>query len=381
MTTPERMCAGRHTPPVPAKCPLCWRWEFDPSYRGSHGGDPADARAADVPDPSPVRKRPAAGQPAAAQPCRNLGPPTGTRLPLMNCRADPPNTAPLRACSVHGTCTESQVARGTQCCRFCSDHTGRRAPASAALVTVPPPPPLAASTRSPRSDRAVVTVVVGEEAGRLFAVSGPLMRAYADRVGADLVVLDWPGHPGWPMSSKFAIPTVLDHYQRIAYVDADTLLRPGCVNLFEMCEKDEFGACDELPFHRRQPQYGVEARYRQFSAAMGFGDPGPPPWYMNAGVMVVPQTCQRYLRPPARPTPTDHCSEQDHTNASILAAVRAKEVRVRLLDRRANWQNWTDYGFRTAPADAILHWSGAGGNRVSRADDMAAWARRVTVPA
>jgi len=251
------------------------------------------------------------------------------------------------ACAIHGECTlEKRCDEVKAVCHVCPDKFD--------AVTVPQPP---AITLLPRSTRAVVTIATGDEAKRLLAVSEPYMRHFAARVGADFHVLDWPGHPAWPMSAKFGIARVLDHYERVAYVDADVLLRPHCLNLFDLCEPDEFGAVDELPFHRAQPQHRREQSYLLFRKRMGFAGV-PLPWYLNCGVMVIPRTCKRLLLPPERPMPKDHCAEQDHTNAQVLDAYLRHEIRVRLLDRRANWQSWQDWGFKAAPKDACLHWSG-----------------------
>jgi hypothetical protein len=75
--------------------------------------------------------------------------------------------------------------------------------------------------------------------------------------------------------------------------------------------------------------------------------------------------------PPDKPMPVNHCSEQDHTNARLLDS----GMKYRLLDRRANWQNWTDPGFLAAPHDAVLHFSGGGDMRRSRISDIRAFAR------
>lgn len=240
-------------------------------------------------------------------------------------------------------------------------------------VTVPSPPTL---TLTPASTRAVVTVAVGEEGQRLHAATGEHLCAYAERVGADLVILDWHGHPDWPMSAKFAIPRVLDHYDRIAYVDADVLLRPAAPNLFDLCPADHFGAVDELPWHRAQPRFGREKGYLEFRRRLGFRDVPHLPWYFNCGVYVCPREYQWLLLPPPGPIPAAHCSEQDLVNARLLDACLLGAVRVRQLDRRANWQNWTDHGFAAAPADAVLHWSGAGDGRQDRAAEIRAWAGR-----
>lgn len=240
------------------------------------------------------------------------------------------------------------------------------------FLSIPTPPPL---TLTPRSKIALVTVAAGAAGRRLLAASGPSMRRYAQRIGADFVALDWPGHPDWPMSAKFAIASTLDHYERIAYVDADVLLRPTAVNLFDLCEPHEFGACDELPFHRRSPKFGLEASYNQFRERMGF-DASRASHYFNAGVMVVPRSHRAVIEAPRELWLPDrgvgrHCAEQHLANARLVAS----GLPFRLIDRRGNFQSWTP-GFDAAPDDAVLHWSGAGSARVHRADQIAAVAER-----
>lgn len=243
--------------------------------------------------------------------------------------------------------------------------TSMRAVAS---VEIPVPPAL---ELRPASRTAVVTVATGGIGRELLAVSGPPMERFAKRVGADLVILDWAGAPGWPMSAKFAIPTVLDHYDRILYADADVLFRERCVNPFDLCSPDEFGAADELPWHLQpsQQRFGVLKNYERSRRETGIAASIVPPWYFNAGVYVCPRRYRHLIEAPARIRPY-HCAEQDLVNARILAGHLVGGVKVRLMDRRANWQNWTDHGFKHAPADAVLHWSGAGHDRAKRVADM-----------
>lgn len=239
-------------------------------------------------------------------------------------------------------------------------HVAGSGSAAETRVTIPQPPPL---SLTPRRDKALVTIGVGAEALAMLKHTRPAMQAYATRCDADFVELAWPGHPQWPMSAKFALPRVLDHYPRIAYVDADVLLRPGCIDLFQSCQPHEMGVVDELP-HRSPAQ---QRQYQQFRAALNLRDVRHPPWYFNAGVMVVPRSHQRLLLPPAKPMPVYHCAEQDHTNAQLLDS----GLPYRLLDRRCNWQNWTDEGFQRAPPDAILHFSGGGPGRDRRPELIA----------
>lgn len=319
--------------------------------------------------------------PAPMSRCIHLG------LELRQVTCEPCKGKPrikVFACEVFGQCTIGKPVDGVSgCCNGKPAANGRPGPPcisftpTPSMVVVPQPSPL---DLQPRSPRAVVTIAVGEEGRGLLAVSEPYMRAYARRVGADFVPLDWPGHPQWPMSAKFGIPRVLDHYARIAYVDADVLLRHGCVNLFDLCDSDEFGVVDEFPFHLSKPQHQREQKYQSFRRLMGFRRIPHVPWYFNAGVMVVPRQHRSLLLPPDGPIPAEHCSEQDHTNSRVLDGYMAGDVKVRLMDRRANWQNWTDYGFKHAPPDAVLHLSGGGRERVHRVETMAAIAAAHPIP-
>lgn len=304
-------------------------------------------------------------------PCVHLG----ERIPGRPCGST------LHRCGYDGA-TCSRFVKCTGADRVCSQCPHRKTDESGAAarkpfagprrVVVPAPPDL---KLAPRRRRAVVTVAVGDEGRDLFSATAGHMKAYADRLEADFVVLDWPGHPTWPMSAKFALGRVLDYYDRIAYVDADVLLRPGCVDLFDMCAPDEMGVVDELPYHRMSPQFGREAGYHKFREKMKLQPIKYLPWYFNAGVVVVPRSHKELLLPPPNPIPVSHCGEQDHTNSRLYDT----GMKYRLMDRRANWQIWTDHEFRSAPPDAILHWSGAGSARSGRVTSIRHWALRFPV--
>ncbi len=237
-------------------------------------------------------------------------------------------------------------------------------------LDIPAPPPL---DITPRSRYALVTVVVGPEAEACFAASGRHMRAFAAEHGYDFHVSRWPGAAAWPMSAKFGAARYLGHYDAILYADADVLFRPRCVDPLDHLPADGFGVVDELPFHRKQPQHKLEASYRRWLIAAGFPD-AEPRHYFNAGVYVATRAARPLIDPPARlwveaGGVNRHCAEQHLLNARIAAA----GFHVTPLPRSCNWQSWTcttcDGGFfKHAPADAVLHWSGAGAGRKARAD-------------
>lgn len=235
---------------------------------------------------------------------------------------------------------------------------------------VPDPPPL---DLKPQSERAIVTVAAGLMGRELLEITGPYMREYAARLNADFVVLDWPGAPEWPLSSKFGIGRTLDFYERVCFVDVDILFRPGCVDLFSLCEPHEFGFVDELDFHKLTPKFRCIAKYQKFRKTMGFRELDAPPWMLNSGVMIIPRSHQHVLNPPTKPIPIDHCAEQNHFGAALLDS----GLPYRVLPRKANWQIWTDVRFVTALPDAILHWSGMHNGRFASIKE---WTARYPLP-
>ncbi len=231
-------------------------------------------------------------------------------------------------------------------------------------VTVAEPEPLRQSGVNwlNPTQNALVTVVSGQAAEALFGISGPLMEAYAKRLGVDFLVIDEHTggsiHPDWPMSCKYNLARALDHYERIAYVDADVLLRPGCPDLFKVCQPDELGVVDELEDHLHRPSLGVLPGYQRIREGMGFEKRRVFPFYFNCGVMVVPRKYQHLVMPPTKPILVHQLSEQNHTNALALDS----GANIRLIDRRCNWMHWIDTGFNYAPDNAILHFAGMSGD-------------------
>ncbi len=238
-------------------------------------------------------------------------------------------------------------SNGAGCCG--NGATAKAKPARKAPVLVEPCPPLALTPTRPR---AVVTVAAGVAGRRLLAVTGPLMRAYAERLDADFVVLDWVGNKHWPVSSKYAIPRAVELYDRVVYADADVLFRPGCLDLFAACPPGYFGARLEIGCHLRRD--GGKWLRRDYAAACRSAVPEN---YFNAGVMVLERQHAPLLEPPTTPIQPLWCAEQHAT----ARAVDAAGVPFHGLPRACNWMPWAD-GNAEPPADAVLHFTGYAGH-------------------
>jgi len=95
---------------------------------------------------------------------------------------------------------------------------------------------------------AVAVMGIGEYGKQLLGVSGPVMRRYADNIGADLVVLTenkikTPYTTAWPCGgNKFQIVDLLNgKYDRVFLVDADCILSPACPDIFAEIVEDAIG--------------------------------------------------------------------------------------------------------------------------------------------
>lgn len=64
----------------------------------------------------------------------------------------------------------------------------------------------------------------------------PMMQAYADRCGADLVLIDQPldeTNRRSVFSQKLLIPDYLKAYEVVAFLDLDIIITPGCPDIFQ----------------------------------------------------------------------------------------------------------------------------------------------------
>ena len=221
--------------------------------------------------------------------------------------------------------------------------------------------------------RAVVTVTIGEEYEKLGTISHASLRAYAERIDAEFVVLDKQRvsktTPHW---EKLQLHDLLRKYERIVYLDTDLLVRDDCPNLFELVPPTYLGAFNEAPF----------TGGRELSLYQSLNDYGltAPKWdgsYYNTGVMVISRH-QRHLFAPVeeehrKMVGADTFFEQGLLNARIAA----KQVPVFRLPAKFNRMTCYD-GVDGLPRHAayIMHYAGCpnyGHMRQLMADDLKIW--------
>jgi len=214
--------------------------------------------------------------------------------------------------------------------------------------------------------RLVLTIAIGDAHKRIHAVTAPTQRAYAERLGADYLVLKELGPdqttPHW---EKLRIHELLLQYERIVYLDADVLVRDDCPDLFAEVPETQLGAHNEGAFLDRRA-----------SLAQALEESGETveDWdgaYYNTGVMVISRRHRGLFRPVARQI--SNFFEQGLLNARIAGAhvpchdLRYKLNRMQHMDALTGEQRHDAW---------LIHYAGLEASLVPQvaADDLTTWA-------
>ena len=77
------------------------------------------------------------------------------------------------------------------------------------------------------------------------------MKRYADKVKADLIVIEGYSSQPYAMANKFRVRQVFDEYgyDFVLYVDADILIKRECVDFFELVPDGHVAILDEGPYY------------------------------------------------------------------------------------------------------------------------------------
>jgi lipopolysaccharide biosynthesis glycosyltransferase len=161
--------------------------------------------------------------------------------------------------------------------------------------------------------KAVVTQVIGDRWRQLAEVTLPTHKAYADRLGAALVVFTRSRFPTCVPYDKYQLYHVLSLYDRAIFLDADTIVRPDCPNLFIQVPEPCVGGFNELAEHAQQKEH-----LERFCQELGIA-PLPCPHYLNTGVLVVSAAHRELFADPERVPAHLPWPDQTHLNVRLLS--------------------------------------------------------------
>lgn len=199
---------------------------------------------------------------------------------------------------------------------------------------------------------ALVTVVAGEKYERIWAKTRSYFEAYAQKIGAELIVLGY--HENVPSQHwvKFSLYEMLrKQFKRAVYLDADILIRDDCPNLFEIVPETKLGIFNEGRYTPRAICiYEVMNSYKIEL----------PDWdrnsYYNTGVMVVSRDQRHIFKPPDTVHKLKHSfGEQTFLNFRILGS----KVSVFELSHKFNHMSLMDrLTGKSRRAAYIVHYAG-----------------------
>lgn len=158
---------------------------------------------------------------------------------------------------------------------------------------------------NPAKPLLVITVATGTEHEELVKISGPLMKRYADRIGADFIALTGSTQPWWGLE-KFRIRPFVERYDRTLFLDADIIVRDWSPSLFEVVPVGFVGMHDDALLCGLD--WSVRDR-RELCESQGVPD-WQPHYLRNTGVVVCDQMHADIWTPMRRPFPGRHCDEQ-----------------------------------------------------------------------
>ena len=167
--------------------------------------------------------------------------------------------------------------------------------------------------RTDDSKKTIVVAVFGEETCREWRLSGPLVRAYANKIGADLIVAEGDlAQHDMPLAKLVALDR-LENPGRVLMIDTDVIINKNCPDIFEITPHDAVGLfieslyCDRIADLER-----IKRNYKPANASK---------YYCNTGIVVIPERFvnQFALSSAQQTIYLGPVNEQDYMNYIIMA--------------------------------------------------------------
>lgn len=134
--------------------------------------------------------------------------------------------------------------------------------------------------------KALVTLTMGDFYEKMASITHPLLKAYAEKIDADFIVIDQP-----VISEKYSVPKkyekfqiyeLLGRYEAILFVDTDIVVTRDAPNVFDLVPANTFCAVSEEGFSGSKLEKMVTQKY--------LGEVNWQYIYFNSGLMVIPQS-------------------------------------------------------------------------------------------
>lgn len=182
----------------------------------------------------------------------------------------------------------------------------------------------------PKKDNLIIAVASGEDYKKEAQITVPLMKDYANRVDAELIVLDGNDYPEYPMLNKWRIHPYIKRWKRTLYLDLDVIISPNAPNIFDS-PASQVALYDEYDDVLHNELNWIDRLSREISTIQGYPRKDRT-WMANGGVLLFPQWAADMYSLPRR---KQHlwCLDQ------ILLTIRLDHFGItpHFLDPRWNW--------------------------------------------
>lgn len=197
--------------------------------------------------------------------------------------------------------------------------------------------------------RAIVTISIGELYQKISNITHKSIKAYADKIGVDFVVIDKTDYP-LPHYAKCHLKDLLTKYDRIAYIDSDIIISPNAPDIFQAVPEDKLGLFEEGKFG---------GRYEGFIQYLSQYNIQPEKVsYFNTGVIVASKIHKEVFRVPFKFD--NHFFEQTYLNMNILTSgfdvhfLSYKFNRMSLVDKKTGEHRLNSYFIHYAGLSNVL---------------------------
>jgi len=204
-----------------------------------------------------------------------------------------------------------------------------------------------------QSDILIMTIAVGSEAAADLRLTRPSQELYAERCGADYLVLadkteDWWGY------EKFRVRPWAERYDRTLFIDSDVLIREDAENLFDLVPEGMVGIHNDIPFIDQDLAWLQHDRYMCSRATDRVIEHNDRRCFNSGVVLCDRQDAEIWERPDRKfiHFPCNHSSEQTWVDSNI--GVRP----VFELPWRFNCQRYWPAFEELAPDAAFIHFAG-----------------------
>jgi hypothetical protein len=244
------------------------------------------------------------------------------------------------------TCPECQSVtfdgKGVHKCKSCGFRPERKV-SLPYVVRLKSESPLEA-----KRPHAIFTLAAGQKSLDQFAITGPQMAAYADRIGADFHAITDDQQPAYPLANKFRLKTLAANYERALFLDADVWVRSTAPNVFEQFDADSIWMHADREHQANRDSlvtnYITIAKQQHVPPILDYD-------CLNSGVVLFSQQHLSLWSEPPLPAPKQFLTEQIWIEYNI----RRQSIPIRLLPTEFNTQWWfPDFKSRESSAN-FLH--------------------------